>query len=144
MRDRPIIVAGAGVGGLSAALALAAAGRYVIVLERAAALAEYGAGLQLGPNATRRLAKWDALDRMKELATAPEAGDIRDGGDGALIATVPVGESESRWGSAYLLAHRADLLTALSEAAARNANIEVRLGCGLEGWHETIDGVVAH
>ena len=144
MPDRPIIVAGAGVGGLSAALALAAAGRYVIVLERAAALAEYGAGLQLGPNATRRLAKWDALDRMKELATAPEAVDIRDGGDGALIATVPVGESESRWGSVYLLAHRADLLTALSEAAARNPNIEVRLGCGLEGWHETIDGVVAH
>ena len=56
MPDRPIIVAGAGVGGLSAALAIAAAGRYAIVLERAPALAEFGAGLQLGPNATRRLA----------------------------------------------------------------------------------------
>ncbi len=144
MPDRPIIVAGAGVGGLSAALALAAAGRYVIVLERAATLAEYGAGLQLGPNATRRLAKWGALDRLKEFATAPEAVDIRDGRDGSTIATVPVGESEKRWGAVYLLAHRADLLTALSETAARNPNIEVRLGCSLEGWHESIDGVVAH
>ena len=45
MADNPVIVAGAGVGGLSAALALAAAGRYVVVLERAPALAEFGAGL---------------------------------------------------------------------------------------------------
>ena len=144
MADRPIIVAGAGVGGLSAALALAAAGRYVIVLERAAALAEYGAGLQLAANATRRLAKWGALERLKEMATAPEAVDIRRASDGSVIATVPVGESEKRWGSVYLVAHRADLLTALSEAAARNANIEIRLGCGIEGWQASIEGVVAH
>ena len=71
MPDNPVIVAGAGVGGLSAALALAAAGRYVIVLERAPALAEFGAGLQLAANATRRLSKWGALERLKELATAP-------------------------------------------------------------------------
>ena len=144
MTDRPIIVAGAGVGGLSAALALAAAGRYVVVLERAPSLAEFGAGLQLGPNATRRLAKWGALERLDGLATAPEAVDIRSSKDGSVIATVPVGESEKRWGSSYLLAHRADLLSALSEAAGRRPNIEIRLGCGLEGWQASIDGVVAH
>jgi salicylate hydroxylase len=144
MPDRPIIVAGAGVGGLSAALALAAAGRYVVVLERAAALAEFGAGLQLGPNATRRLAKWGALDRLSAIATAPEAVDIRSARDASVIATVPVGESQRRWGSSYLVAHRADLLNALAETAARSPNIEIRLGCGLEGWQASIDGVAVH
>ena len=144
MADHPVIVAGAGVGGLSAALALAAAGRYVVVLERAPALAEFGAGLQLAANATRRLAKWGALDRLRELATAPEAVDLRAARDGAVIATVPVGESEQRWGSAYLVAHRADLLTALTETAAASPSIEIRLGCSLEGWHADGDGVLVH
>lgn len=144
MADRPVIVAGAGVGGLSAALALAAAGRYVIVLERASALAEFGAGLQLAANATRRLAKWGALERLKELATAPEAVEIRSSRDGSVITTVPVGESEKRWGSIYLVAHRADLLTALAETAAGSPNIEIRLGCGIEGWRSSIDGVLVH
>ncbi len=144
MADKPVIVAGAGVGGLSAALALAAAGRYVVVLERAPALAEFGAGLQLGANATRRLAKWGALDRLKDMATAPEAVDLRAAADGAVVATVPVGESEKRWGSIYLVAHRADLLTALTETAAASPNIEIRLGCSLEGWRDDNDGVTVH
>ena len=144
MADNPVIVAGAGVGGLSAALALAAAGRYVIVLERAPALAEFGAGLQLAANATRRLAKWGALDRLQEMATAPEAVDLRAARDGAVIATVPVGESQKRWGSVYLVAHRADLLTALADTAAASPRIEIRLGCGLEGWHLDEQGVRVH
>ncbi|MEI2734439.1 MAG: FAD-dependent monooxygenase [Rhodoblastus sp.] len=144
MADNPVIVAGAGVGGLSAALALAAAGRYAVVLERAPALAEFGAGLQLAANATRRLAKWGALDRLKDMATAPEAIDLRAARDGAVIATVPVGESQRRWGSIYLVAHRADLLTALAETAAASPNIEIRLGCSLEGWHADGDGVTVH
>jgi len=144
MADQPVIVAGAGVGGLSAALALAQAGRYVIVLERAPALAEFGAGLQLAANATRRLAKWGALDRLRALATAPESVDLRSARDGAVIAAVPVGESEKRWGSIYLVAHRADLLTALTETAAASASIEIRLGCSLEGWRAVDDGVLVH
>lgn len=144
MADNPVIVAGAGVGGLSAALALAAAGRYVIVLERAPALAEFGAGLQLAANATRRLAKWGALEPLQRMATAPEAIDLRAARDGAVIATVPVGESQKRWGSVYLVAHRADLLTALTDAAAASPRIEIRLGCSLEGWHADQAGVRVH
>lgn len=144
MSEQPIIVAGAGVGGLSAALALAAADRDVVVLERAPALAEFGAGLQLGPNATRRLARWGALPRLKELATEPESVELRSGRDGSVIAAVPVGDSPKRWGSVYLVAHRADLLTALTETAAASPRIEVRLGCGVEGWHAGIDGVTVH
>lgn len=144
MADNPVIVAGAGVGGLSAALALAEAGRHVIVLERAPALAEFGAGLQLAANATRRLQRWGALERLKRMATAPEAVDLRSARDGGVIATIPVGQSEKRWGSIYLVAHRADLLTALSETAAELPNIEIRLGCCLEGWHADAEGVTVH
>ena len=144
MPERPIIVAGAGVGGLSAALALARAGRYAIVLERAPALAEFGAGLQLGPNATRRLANWGALDRLKDLAPAPQGVDIRSARNGSVLASLPVGDAERRWGAPYLVAHRADLLTALADAAARNPRIEVRLGCSMEGWRAGIDGVTIH
>lgn len=144
MADNPVIVAGAGVGGLSAALALAAAGRYVIVLERAPALAEFGAGLQLAANATRRLAKWGALEPLQRMATAPEAVDLRAARDGAVVATAPVGESQKRWGSVYLVAHRADLLTALTETAAASPRIEIRLGCSLEGWQADEAGVRVH
>lgn len=144
MADNPVIVAGAGVGGLSAALALAGAGRHVILLERAPALAEFGAGLQLAANATRRLRRWGALERLTQLATAPEAVDLRSARDGSIIATIPVGQSEKRWGSAYLVAHRADLLTALTDTAADLPNIEIRLGCCLEGWHADADGVTVH
>lgn len=142
--EQPIIVAGAGVGGLSAALALANAGLSSIVLERAPALAEFGAGLQLGPNATRRLARWGALERLTETATAPQAVDLRSGRDGAVVSTVPVGDAKTRWGSPYLLSHRADLLRALADAAAASPRIEVRLGCSVEGWHASIDGVTVH
>ncbi|MDE2363041.1 MAG: FAD-dependent monooxygenase [Hyphomicrobiales bacterium] len=144
MSDRPIIIAGAGVGGLAAALALSDAGRYVVVLERAPALAEFGAGLQLGPNATRRLARWGALDRLRETATAPEAVDIRSSRDASVIATAPVGESEKRWGAPYFVSHRADLLSALVETATARPNIEIRLGCGLDGWQASADSVTVH
>ncbi|MFV0280131.1 MAG: FAD-dependent monooxygenase [Rhodoblastus sp.] len=144
MADNPVIIAGAGVGGLSAALALSAAGRQVVVVERAPELAEFGAGLQLSANATRRLAKWGALAPLKESATAIEAVDLRAAGDGAVIATVPVGESEKRWGSIYLVAHRADLLAALAQAVNAAPNIELHLGGGLEGWRADKDGVRVH
>ncbi|MDE2578506.1 MAG: FAD-dependent monooxygenase [Hyphomicrobiales bacterium] len=144
MTDKPVIVAGAGVGGLAAAVALAKAGKRVVVVERAPRLQEVGAGLQLSPNATRRLAKWDALDALAGKATAPEVVEIRRGRDGAKLAEIPVGEALSRWGAPYLVAHRADLLNALAAAVARHPAIELRLASALDGWKAADDGVVVH
>ena len=68
----PILVVGGGIGGLAAALAIGQSGREVHLLERAPQFAEIGAGLQVGPNATRVLDRLKLLDRALELAVLPE------------------------------------------------------------------------
>lgn len=141
MSDHPVVIAGAGVAGLSAALALAKAGQPSLVLERAPHLSEFGAGLQLGPNATRRLKGWSALEPLQRQGLAPEAVDVFVGESGEKIVDLPLADAQARWGAPYLLAHRADLLSALAEAVYRHPLITVRLGCEVEGWTETGEGV---
>ena len=85
------IIAGAGVGGLTAAVALARAGLRVTLLERAGVLGEVGAGLQLAPNATSCLARLGLLDRVSVFASAPEQLRIRRGRDGKELTRVPLG-----------------------------------------------------
>ena len=72
-RSRTIVIAGAGIGGLTAALALTRAGFRAVVLEQAARLEETGAGIQLSPNATRVLFDLGLAERLRPLAVAPEA-----------------------------------------------------------------------
>ena len=74
--SRTIVVAGAGIGGLTAALALAAKGFRVVVLEKAERLEEAGAGLQLSPNASRMLVELGLRDAAGARAVTPEAISI--------------------------------------------------------------------
>jgi salicylate hydroxylase len=134
VKELPIIIAGAGIAGLSAALALARTGRRVLVLERAAALTEAGAGIQLSPNASRHLQHWGVLERLRGAALAPRAVVVRRARDAALLARLPLDDAEKRWGAPYLVAHRADLQKALLEALAAQSNIELRLGIGVAGF----------
>jgi len=80
----PIVIAGAGIGGLTAALALARAGRRALVLERAAKIEEVGAGLQIAPNAGRVLAGLGLESALCSVALEPQAINIRRGRDGAM------------------------------------------------------------
>jgi salicylate hydroxylase len=130
---RRALVAGAGIGGLTAALALARAGFEVEIFEREPALAEFGAGLQLGPNATRVLQRLGALEAVRGLAVAPRAIRVLRGLDGGEIARLPIGDAERRWGAPYLVIHRADLHRALAEAATRLPNVALRLGTEVAG-----------
>ena len=75
---QPIVIAGAGIGGLSAALALARKGFAVEVFERTSVIREVGAGIQLGPNAFRIFAAWGLEGRMEDIAFAPRAIRFRD------------------------------------------------------------------
>jgi salicylate hydroxylase len=130
---RTIIVAGAGIGGLTAALSLAAKGFRVIVLEKAERLEEAGAGLQLSPNASRILVDLDLRSRLTPRAVTPEAINIMSARAGGQITRLPLGEAAGlRAGAPYWVMHRADLQGALQAAVNDHPDIDLRLGCQFE------------
>jgi salicylate hydroxylase len=130
---RTIIVAGAGIGGLTASLALAARGFRVIILEKAERLEEAGAGLQLSPNASRILVELGLQPRLDPRAVTPDAINIMSARAGGEIARLPLGEAASlRAGAPYWVVHRADLQSALQAQVNDNPDIDLRLGCQFE------------
>jgi salicylate hydroxylase len=131
--SRTIFIAGAGIGGLTASLALAARGFRVVVLEKAERLEEAGAGIQLSPNATRILIGLGLQQYLGSRAVAPEAISIMSARAGSEIARLPLGEAAtSRAGAPYWVIHRADLQAALAAAVHDNPDIDLRLGCQFE------------
>jgi salicylate hydroxylase len=130
---RTIIVAGAGIGGLTAALALAAEGFRVVILEKAERLEQVGAGLQLSPNASRILIDLGLRQRLGARALVPGAISIMSARSGGEIARLPLGEDSGlRAGAPYWVLHRADLQAALLDAVNDNPDIELRLGWAFE------------
>lgn len=128
-RSRQIVVAGAGIAGLTAALAFAAKGHEVALHERAPTLDEAGAGLQLSPNATRILAALGVLETLLPAAVKPDAVVLRDARTLREVTRVPLGgAAETRWGAPYLVAHRADLQGALLSRVAREPGIRLVTG----------------
>jgi len=138
------VVAGAGIAGLTAALALAAKGFSVVVLERAEKLEEVGAGLQLSPNATRILHQLGVLDDLQKDAVRPDAIVLKDATSLAVLAKVPLRPAaEERWGAPYLVAHRADLQRVLVEKVEQTPEITLRTGAELIGTDFSSRGVTA-
>jgi salicylate hydroxylase len=128
------LIAGGGIAGMAAALALARAGWKVTVCEEAPAPTEVGAGLQMSPNATKVLRWLGVLDTIAMQAFHPRAAEMRDGRSGARIFRATLGATaEARWGAPYLHVHRADLLAALT-GAARDAGAELRGGTTVAGY----------
>jgi salicylate hydroxylase len=131
--SRTIFVAGAGIGGLTAALTLAGCGFRVVILEKAERLEEAGAGLQLSPNASRVLIDLGLKPRLSTRAVIPDAVSIMSARMGREIARLPLGEEASaRAGAPYWVVHRSDLQAALQAEVNDNPDIELRLGCQFE------------
>ncbi|MGH6734902.1 MAG: FAD-dependent monooxygenase [Methyloceanibacter sp.] len=125
--QRRVLIAGGGIGGLSASIALARYGIETTVLERSSFAEETGAGIQLGPNATRLLRALGVLDAIEQAAFEPEAVWVFDGLSGRRLAIVPLGpEAEEHYGAPYLTLHRADLHAALLAVARQLALVEIR------------------
>ena len=123
-----VAVAGAGIAGLTSAIALAARGFSVDLFERAAELEEVGAGIQLSPNATSVLQRLGLLGDLAAVLVEPEAIEILDARNGVLLAAIPLGQTARlRYGAPYALIHRADLQTGLLAAARRNPLIDLHL-----------------
>jgi salicylate hydroxylase len=130
---RTVVVAGAGIGGLTASLTLAAQGFRVVVLEKAERLEEAGAGLQLSPNASRILVGLGLAPRLAARAVTPEAIAIISARAGGEITRLPLGDAASRRaGAPYWVMHRADLQAALRAAVDEHPDIDLRLGCQFE------------
>ncbi|HVV93917.1 MAG TPA: FAD-dependent monooxygenase [Hyphomicrobiales bacterium] len=136
----PVVVAGAGIAGLTLALALARRGIAVRMYERAGALAEIGAGLQLAPNACRALDALGLGPTLDAVAIEPARLAIRSGRSGAEIAHLPLDAARRRWGAPYRLVRRAALQDALA-AAAREAGAEIVLGDAVTGFAGSDDGM---
>lgn len=114
----PVLVAGGGIGGLATALALSRAGLPVTVLEQAAAFADVGAGIQLGPNAVRLLDGWGLGSALRAIAAQPQQLLVRDAHNGSTLGSLRLGAAmRQRYGHDYLCAHRADLHGLLLDAA---------------------------
>jgi salicylate hydroxylase len=120
------IVVGAGIGGLTAALALRAAGLDVAVYEQADALREVGAGIQLAPNATRLLQRLGLSEALARAGVRPDAIEHKRWQDGRVLLRQPLGETcERTFGAPYYHLYRPDLLSVLAEALPPGV---VRLG----------------
>ncbi len=139
---RHVIVAGAGIAGLTAALALARAGLRITVLEQAAKLEETGAGIQLSPNATRVLIALGLRDRLQSSAMSPQAIRVMAGGSGREIVRIPLGDNaERRYGVPYWTIHRGDLQAALADAARATQDIDIKLNTRVEDFAAHINGI---
>lgn len=138
---RHVIVAGAGIAGLTAALALARAGVRVTVLEQAAKLEETGAGIQLSPNATRVLIELGFRDWLAPAVTVPHAVRVMAGGSGRQIVRIPFGDAERHYGAPYWTIHRGDLQAALAAAAQSSVDVTLKLGIRVDDFAAHANGV---
>lgn len=132
-----ILVAGGGIGGVAAALAVARAGCSVRLYERAPAFSEVGAGIQLGPNATRILQAWGLDDALRAVAAFPERLCVRNASSGEVLGVLPLGESmQARYGAPYVTIHRADIHGLLTQALSQHADVHVNLDQALTGFSD--------
>lgn len=137
-----ILIAGAGIGGLATAIALARKGIPSHVLERAKVHSTQGAGIQLGANATRPLDEWGVLDRLATKAIVCEGIAIGDGVTGKPLAHVPFGETaRQRYGAPFLLVHRGDLHRALVEQARSYSKVKITKDCGVLAYKQFRDEI---
>jgi salicylate hydroxylase len=126
LKNQHILVAGGGIGGLAAALALSQAGQRVTVLERAAQFADVGAGIQLGPNAIKVLAQWGVKNAVLQQACLPQAIAVRDAATGRSLSRMLLGQAVlQRYGEVYACVHRADLHAALLQAVRQQTGVHM-------------------
>ena len=144
MSGREILIAGGGIGGLSAALALAHKGRRVRVLEKAAEFGEIGYGIQMGPNVARMLDRLGVLEALEPASVFPEALIFADALTNEEISRISLGKAFlARYKFRYFVIHRRDLLGGLLEACKKRSEIVLETSRGVKSFAQQSDTVTA-
>lgn len=134
MRMESAAIAGAGIAGLAAALGLAKTGLEVALADRRTALSEAGAGLQVSPNALKALGWLGLEERMRAIASRPDALIVRRYGDASTLTAIPASAIEQKFGAPYLTVHRAELQGLLLDAVRTHPAIALHLDTQIFGF----------
>ena len=141
----PVVVAGGGIGGLAAALALVRQGFQVQVLEQAPEIGEIGAGIQLGPNAFHAFDAPGIGEKARSRAVYTDYMVMHDAIDEYQVGMIPTGEAfRQRFGNPYAVIHRADVHTSLLEGAVETGRVEFFTHTRVERIDQDADSVTVH
>lgn len=142
MPGREIMIAGGGIGGVSAALCFAQQGDTVQVFEQSDTFGEVGAGIQLSPNCTRVLHHLGLAPALDTVAFRPRGTQMRDWRSGDVITENALGDDvKTAYGFPYYHIHRGDLMQVLAEAAAASPRITLHTGARVTDVEQTDDTV---
>jgi salicylate hydroxylase len=137
-----VLIAGGGIGGLSAALACARGGLRVSLFERAEVFSEVGAGIQLGPNAMRVLFGWGLESELMQVVALPQQLQVRSAVSGRVLGELSLGEAANkRYGAPYATVHRADLHGLLVKVLQDQTDAQLHLGAVVQGVQQGDLGV---
>ena len=138
----PILIAGGGIGGFAAALALAKRGFKIKVLEQAPQIGEIGAGIQLGPNAFNAFDALGIGDRARARAVYTDYMVMHDALDEYQVGRIETDEHFiQRFGNPYAVIHRADIHGSLVEGAQEMGDIEIITDCRIVSVDQDADSV---
>jgi 2-polyprenyl-6-methoxyphenol hydroxylase-like FAD-dependent oxidoreductase len=141
----PVLIAGGGIGGLAAALGLARKGIRSILLEKASALGEIGAGIQLGPNAFHAFDYLGVGEAARGMAVYIDQLRLMDALTAEEITHVDLGDVfRSRFGNPYAVVHRGDLHGVFLKACRASELIELRVSSEVLGYDQDDQSVRAH
>jgi 2-polyprenyl-6-methoxyphenol hydroxylase-like FAD-dependent oxidoreductase len=139
---RPVLIAGGGIGGCAAALALAQRGIASQILEQAPQFGEIGAGIQLGPNAFRVFERLGLTDEIKNLVAYPDNLVMMDAVTAQKVTGMPLGDQFlDRFGEPYAVIYRADLHEVLLDACRASPLVDLRTGVKIVSFNDDGRGV---
>ena len=141
----PVLVAGGGIGGLAAALALVRQGFTVKVLEQMPQIGEIGAGIQLGPNAFHAFDALGVGEKARSRAVYTDEMVMHDALDESLVGRIPTGEAfRQRFGNPYAVIHRVDVHLSLLEGAQETGRVEFLTSTHVERIEQDADSVTVY
>ena len=143
--DLPVLVAGGGIGGLAAALALTRQGFRVKVLEQAPEIGEIGAGIQLGPNAFHAFDALGVGEKARGRAVYTDYMVMHDAVDEYQVGKIPTDEHfRQRFGNPYAVIHRVDVHLSLLEGAQETGKVEFLTSTRVERIEQDANGVTVY